>query len=48
MLEICNSIRLHLRDSFCSLSSEYLKWGKIAPQCLSVTKMINYMKMEAL
>lgn len=48
MLKMCNSIRLHLRISFCTLSSERLKWGEIAPQCLTVTKMISYMRMKAL
>lgn len=36
-----------MRSSFCTLSSERLKWGEIAPQCLTVTKMISYMRMEA-
>lgn len=37
-----------MRSSFCTLSSERLKWGEIAPQCLTVTKMMSYMRMEVL
>lgn len=33
---------------FLQFISERLKWGEIAPQCLTVTKMIRYMRMKVL